>query len=255
MNHQKIYNQICLRGKEEFKSGIRVKRKITNPNFIYYEGHHIIPRCIGGNGTSNNWKHDNIVPLTAREHVIAHWLLYLMYPNNKSLMRAFITMCSLKDINQHRYTPSSRIIEYSKKLFIELMSGDNSHMRKPEFSGENHPMKNPEISKKVSDKLKGKYCGEKSATYGKIGWSAGKKRPEMAYRMLGDKNPASKSVLQYDLDGNFVKEYKTAKEASDILGISKTGISLVCSGTPQKKSNSKSVVRKTCGGFIWKFKK
>jgi len=254
MNHQKIYNQICLRAKNEFNSGIRIKKKITDPNFVYYEGHHITPHCIGGHGISTNWKHENIVPLTAREHFIVHWLLHLIYPENKSLMRAFHSMCKLRDNNQPRYTPSSRVIEYAKKLFIESISGDNSHMRKPEYSGENHPMKNPEISKKISEKLKGKYCGEKSATYGKVGWSAGKKRPELVDRMLGSKNLASKPVLQYDLEGNFIKEYTTGKEASDVLGIPRSGISYVCSGTPQKKGKGKSVIRKTCGGFIWKYK-
>lgn len=253
MNYQRIYNNLCEKAKYEFNLGLRVKTKLTYSGYTYYEGHHIIPVCIGGDGRSDNWKHTNIVPLTSREHFIAHWLLHLIYPENIKLMRAFHSMCKLKDYNQSRYTPSSRIIEYAKKLYIKSISGDNNHMKKPEYSGVNHPMKNPEIAKKTADKIRGRFTGINSPFYGKIGWSAGKKRPELVDRMLGDKNPASKSVIQYDLNGNFIQEYTTAKEASDKLGIARSGISVVCSGTPRIK-NGKSIIRKTCGGFIWKYK-
>jgi hypothetical protein len=53
-----------------------------------------------------------------------------------------------------------------------------------------------------------------------------------------------KPVLQYDLAGNFIKEWKSIKEASLHLKMLGRGhISDVASGK-----------RKTAGGFIWKFK-
>ena len=143
MDYKRIYTQICERAKNEYITGFRMKYKPSFSGFTYYEGHHILPVCLGGTGRSDNWSHENIVPLTAREHFIAHWLLHLIYPTNKHLMRAFHTMCKLRDANQPRYTPSSRVIEYAKKIFIESISGDNNHIKKPEYSGENHPMKNP----------------------------------------------------------------------------------------------------------------
>ena len=58
MDYQKIYN--CL-----------IERAITDNrkkcDIVYYEQHHIIPKCLGG--TDNT---DNLVLLTAREHFIAH---------------------------------------------------------------------------------------------------------------------------------------------------------------------------------------
>jgi hypothetical protein len=55
----------------------------------------------------------------------------------------------------------------------------------------------------------------------------------------------SKPVLQYDLDGNFIKEWISATEVQRQLGIEQGNISKMCQG----KINWKS-----CGGFIWRFK-
>lgn len=52
-----------------------------------------------------------------------------------------------------------------------------------------------------------------------------------------------KPVLQYDLQGNFVKEYPSAKEAEIENNIAKGHITKVCKDE-----------RKSAGGFIWKYK-
>lgn len=52
-----------------------------------------------------------------------------------------------------------------------------------------------------------------------------------------------KPVIQYDLQENFVKEWKSACEAERQLKISQANISACCRG-----------VRKTTGKFIWRFK-
>lgn len=52
-----------------------------------------------------------------------------------------------------------------------------------------------------------------------------------------------KPVLQYDKDGNFIKEWSHAREAAESLGLSKRAIYECCMGRS-----------KTSGGFIWKRK-
>ena len=52
----------------------------------------------------------------------------------------------------------------------------------------------------------------------------------------------SKKVFQYDLNGNFIKEWRTITEASRELNIYDTSIGRVCRGK-----------KKTAGGFIWKY--
>jgi len=53
------------------KSQARKKLKPSDENFIYYECHHILPKSMGGSN-----KQENIVLLTAKEHFVAHHLLY-----------------------------------------------------------------------------------------------------------------------------------------------------------------------------------
>ena len=57
MNHRAVYDALIARA---------AGRVLTE----YCEGHHIIPRSLGGNNAKSN-----IVKLTYREHFLAHWLL------------------------------------------------------------------------------------------------------------------------------------------------------------------------------------
>lgn len=50
-------------------------------------------------------------------------------------------------------------------------------------------------------------------------------------------------ILQYDLEENFIKEWKSAKECNDFTGIQRSRISDVCRGK-----------RKQTGGYIFKYK-
>ena len=61
MNYKKHYNLLIDRAK---------LRKLDG----YFEKHHIIPKCMGGSDDV-----DNIVKLNAREHFVAHQLLYKIY--------------------------------------------------------------------------------------------------------------------------------------------------------------------------------
>lgn len=111
MNYQLIYNNIVLRGQ------IR-EREVD----VYYEYHHIIPRCMNGNDEKLN-----LVYLTAREHFLCHWLLVRIYPENKKLIFAFYAMCNIENRKtQKRYKPSSRIYKEVK----EKLSLTDEHKKK-----------------------------------------------------------------------------------------------------------------------------
>lgn len=109
MNYEKVYNQIIDRARLE----IRIKYKD-----VYYETHHIIPKCMGGNNDK-----ENLVDLTAREHFICHWLLVRLYPTNNKISQAFWCMCALKGRTKRRYIPSSRAYNESKELHAKYMRG------------------------------------------------------------------------------------------------------------------------------------
>ena len=53
----------------------------------------------------------------------------------------------------------------------------------------------------------------------------------------------SLTTLQYDKDGNFIKEWESAKEAGNTIGIYPSSITRTCNNE-----------RNTAGGFVWKYK-
>ena len=59
----------------------------------------------------------------------------------------------------------------------------------------------------------------------------------------GKKHHRSKPIIQYDKDSNFIKEWECANDVERVLGISNKHIGSVCLGK-----------RKSCGGYIWKYK-
>lgn len=75
-----------------------------------------------------------------------------------------------------------------------------------------------------------------------------------SYKILGKKSPVgmtgklgalcklSKKVRQFDLDGNFIKEYGGVSDAERLTGISNQNISSVCRGK-----------RREAGGYKWEY--
>lgn len=98
------------------------------------------------------------------------------------------------------------------------------------LSGENNPM----FKKSVFDILAEKY-GIEEAT---IRWKDINQK-----RSISGKGKNIKSVIQFDKEGNFIKDFNSMIEAFLETGTSVSGISNCCNGR-SKKSN----------GFQWKFK-
>jgi hypothetical protein len=111
MNYQRIYDQIIDRAKKE-------NRK--KGQGVYYESHHIIPKCLGGRNEK-----ENLVELTAREHFLVHHLLIFIYPDNKKLAYAFWGMCNQTGSfnNVRDYEISSRSYETGRDSFIKAVAG------------------------------------------------------------------------------------------------------------------------------------
>jgi len=108
MNYEKIYNQIIQKARFENRN---------KKQGIYYEAHHIIPKCLGGEGNSSDITHFNIILLTAKEHYIAHRLLCLIYPSDNKLRFALWAMINgLGKIK--RYKPSARIYSILRESYI-----------------------------------------------------------------------------------------------------------------------------------------
>lgn len=120
MNYQKIYNEIIDNA------------KTRNIQDVYYENHHIIPKCMGGSN-----KKDNLVKLTAREHFICHWLLFRQYRTSK-LAHAWFCMCRTSE-NQSRYCTSKQY-EYARTAHSNAVSKQMKGVGNP-FYGKKHTKK------------------------------------------------------------------------------------------------------------------
>ena len=104
MDYQRIYDSL-------------VKSRINTPAAGYSEYHHIIPRCIGGCDEGNN-----LVRLTAREHLIAHMLLVRIHPNNKKLKYA-LWACSWLGPKVNGRKLTARQYQAAREAFAEAQIG------------------------------------------------------------------------------------------------------------------------------------
>lgn len=114
VNYKIVYQNIIDKAKQEGRS---------KGDGIYYEAHHIIPECLGGDGRVTQWKtHSNIVLLTGKEHFICHRLLCRIYPNNVKLAHALWGMCNQRRSYQDRYVASARAYEEAKSIHSKALA-------------------------------------------------------------------------------------------------------------------------------------
>lgn len=111
MNYEKIYNQLIQK---------RIKAPATKAEYGYVEKHHIIPKSLGGDNSDTN-----LVSLTAREHYVAHELLYKMYQNSNDYKAAYKMANAF--ILMHKYSGSLdkennrfHYIKYNSRMYEEI---------------------------------------------------------------------------------------------------------------------------------------
>ena len=120
--------------KKNYENLIKTRLNRKKKKGVYYEKHHIIPKCWGGSN-----KKENIINLTAREHYIAHWLLYRMRPHSNGVSFAFwkMTFPGNRFLEKRDYVITSRAYEEAKEAMSEAqrrrMTGfkiDEIHLKK-----------------------------------------------------------------------------------------------------------------------------
>jgi hypothetical protein len=137
MNYINIYHQLIMKAQQ---------RQI--PNNIYIEKHHIIPLSLNGEDNESN-----IVPLTAKEHFVAHHLLWKIH-RNPQMTKAFMMMCNIKR-DGVKYKVNAK--EY------QLLKEDNRKFRSEFMKGRPGPnigkVWSEESKKKLSESTKGRPGG------------------------------------------------------------------------------------------------
>jgi hypothetical protein len=211
MNYQRIYNQIIERAK-------------TRQLDCYKEKHHIIPKCMGGSNDKSN-----LVELTAREHFLCHRILCKIHLDSLSLKSALWFLINASRTYQSRYIPSGRVYENIKKEYA-LSQSKNMKGKK----------QSQETRIKKSKALTGV---KKSKTHSENISKAKKGIGNHMYGVIGKNNSRSKPVFQYDLEGNFIKEWENGRIAAQELRINYSGLNDNCRNK-----------QKTAAGYIWKYK-
>jgi hypothetical protein len=220
MDYQRIYNQLIEKARSENRAKVK--------DGIYYERHHIIPKCIGGEGKTYQWKtHPNIILLTSREHFVAHQLLCLIYPNEPSLKFALWAMCNQK-LSGRIYRVSSRVYEVARLGYISIVEGvtkSPQHRQALSLAKKGIP-RGPMTDEHLANLKKAITGLSKSDSH--------KKNLSIAL---------SVPRYQYTLEGQFVQVWESTIAAGKALGIDPGDIASCCIGR-----------KKTAGGFIWSTK-
>lgn len=130
MNYKKLYDALVLDA-------------INNPKEEEYkELHHIIPKCLGGSDSE-----ENLVLFTARQHFLAHWLLFKLYKTSK-LAYAWRSM-RMVGKGQERRKVNSKAFSIIKKSTRSAVSKALSGSGNP-FFGKSHSEKTKMIISSVN---------------------------------------------------------------------------------------------------------
>lgn len=128
MNYEKIYNALVEKAKVR---GLDKKQQEG-----YFEIHHILPRCLGGGDDKSN-----LVMFTAREHYVAHLLLWKMNPGHVGLFTAAFFMSK------------KRLFKFSSKLYEVLKIEQAKQLA--EFNSKNSGFNSP-VFKDLTGEVRGR---------------------------------------------------------------------------------------------------
>jgi hypothetical protein len=220
MNHQRVYENIIEKAK------LQVRQK---GNGIYYENHHIIPRCLGGSNEK-----ENLVLLTAKEHFVVHKLLTYIYKGNRKIACAYHKMAYS---NNGDHIKSSRDYAYAKEL-ISLTPVSKETRKKISIAGkgrkfsEEHKRKISESNKgnilsyETKEKIRKKHIGKKLSleTRAKlseslVGRKASKKCKDALLKSVTGRKKSKEELVKISRKGTFHSDETKNKMSKTRTGV------------------------------------
>jgi hypothetical protein len=217
MDYKKIYDDLML-DRINLKP-LRLKQKRDG---FYFEGHHIIPKCKGGTGNSNRPKNNvNIVLLTAREHFLAHWLLWRIYGDRQMALAFHKMMSNTKNTNRIN---SSRGYTEAREAFKMTNIGN-------QYGKGNVRIISEEQKKKQSETMKGRYFGGNNPFYNKKHTNETKEKIRNSRKNINKEKiwnyNGKKAILKND---EIIKIFDTSLEVAEFIGCSYSNVRHVLSG-------------------------
>lgn len=235
-----------------YDSLISTRKERAREEGKYYERHHIIPRSMGGTDDESN-----IVYLTAREHFLAHWMLWKIY-RNKQMAFAFYSMQKFKNNTQDRKIFSSIAYEEAKIARSFFISENNRKTKTGHVKSEEtreklsehfrNMIRTDQHKKHISQSLSGK---KKTAEHRQnlshslkgFKWTEERNR-NISTKNSGSLNGRSKTTLKI-VDGKVEEKFLTFKDAFESVNKIKS----------TSYATFYRIVRRElvyCG-FLWKF--
>lgn len=124
----------------------------------YIERHHILPKALFPDLKNEGW---NIISLTAEDHFLAHYYLYLMFPNQPKIVYALWGMCNqIGPRHQRDYLKENHPM--LSKIYAEIRSAHAENVRSRQLTknpmkgktGSSSPFYGKKRPKEVVDKMK-----------------------------------------------------------------------------------------------------
>lgn len=207
------------------------KAKNRDSKFLSYtETHHIVPKS--ENGTDED---SNLVELTAREHFLAHWLLYRANPEIKSRAFSFWRMCNGRGSCPIEEWPviSSRAYEEARQAHSDSISKLLTGVKKTN-----------EHIEKVRAKVTGQKRTEEQKQKLRKPHNVTEEGRQISRNNLQKAiEKCKKRVIMIDKDTlDDILEFGSLKEAADYVGL--------------KSSNIRVALREgsLSGNYRWKYK-
>ncbi len=211
MNYKNIYNNIINKAKIRIVEG-------------YTEKHHILPKCIGGDNSS-----DNIVKLTAKEHYLAHRLLTRIYPEEYKLFYAFWMMCNTHTIKYSDFKCSPRAYEEArmlnsiatkkrledKNVWIGKTHSNESKLKQSIAAKSRNITNENELirRRKIAESSLGRKHTEETKLKNSL-VKQGNNNP-----MFGIPSVRRKQINQFDLNGNLIKTWNSLTEIKEFYNL------------------------------------
>jgi hypothetical protein len=152
MNYQKNY--------EDYINYVKTLNRSKSKD-VYYEEHHILPKCIGGNNNK-----ENLILLTPREHFLAHYLLSKIY-NDTKIKKSFYLLS-----NVNNRIISSQYYKNIKRKISMQSTGCNNTASKKVICVETGEIFNTitDANRKYKTTKVGDCCNKTRATAGGFHW-------------------------------------------------------------------------------------
>lgn len=204
----------------------------------------------------NSLEYNNYFHRALRKYPESEWewdVICVCYADTKESLKDMLNNAEVRLIKEHKAKTDGFNMTEGGEGSVGFKHTEESRSKISEaLSGENHPMygkhHTEESRRKTSESQKGEKCylyGQKRPEDVCKKISIGRTGVKLSEDAKGNMALAHKKpIIQYSMDGNYIANWDSAKDAGEALCIDSSGITKCCKGRC-----------KSTGGFKWMYKK